>query len=95
MGLTCAVTLLAGPQQGAGLLVLALALALALPLVGEGVDALVAAGVAVRVVDHHVVGGNGEVDAQLVAGQTALGLREKRRFPVNIHVYTQTQPSTA
>lgn len=62
------------PQQSAGLLVLPLNLPLVLTLVGEGVDALVAAGVAVRVVDDHVVRGDGQVDAQLVAGQAALGL---------------------
>jgi len=66
------VPVVAGSQQGAGLLVLPLALAL--PLLGEGVYALVAAGVAVCVVDDHVVGGNRQMHAQVVAGQAALGL---------------------
>lgn len=66
------VTVVAGPQQGAGLLVLALTLAL--PLLGEGVYALVAARVVVRVVDDHVVGGNRQMHAQVIAGQAALGL---------------------
>lgn len=41
-------------------------------------DALVAAGVAVRVVDDDVFRGDGQVDPQLVAGQTALGLGDTR-----------------
>ena len=43
-------------------------------VVGESMDALVAAGVAVRVVDDHIVRGDWEVDPQLVPGQAALGL---------------------
>lgn len=74
---TCAVPVLPRPQQSAGLLVLHLPLVLS--LVGEGVDALVAAGVAVRVVDDHVVRGDGQVHTQLVAGQAALGLGTQRR----------------
>lgn len=77
------------PQQGAGLLVLALALSLVVAVVREGVDALVAAGVAVGVVDDHVVRGDGQVDAQLVAGQAALGLRGQRsRWQVSSHFIT-------
>lgn len=37
-------------------------------------DALVATRVAVGVVDDHVVRGDGEVNPQLITGQTALGL---------------------
>lgn len=76
---TCAVPVVPGPRQSAGLLVLPFALPLVFPLVGEGVNALVAAGVAVRVVDDHVVRGDGQVDPQLVAGQAALGLGTQRK----------------
>lgn len=81
---TCAVAAVPRVQQGAGLLVLAFSLPLG--VVGEGVYALVAAGVAVRVVDDHVVGGNRQVHAQLLARQAALSLREKtgRNSPVVI-----------
>lgn len=71
---TCAVPVVPGPEQSAGLLILSFPLPFALALVGEGVDALVAAGVAVRVVDDDVVRGDGQVNPQLVAGQAALGL---------------------
>lgn len=67
-----------GPKQRAGLLILSFTLPVVVALIGEGVDALVAAGVAVRVVDDHVFRGDGQVDAQLVAGQTALGLGTHR-----------------
>lgn len=53
---TCAVSLIPRPQQSAGLLVLPLLLSLMVTVIRKGVDALVAAGVAVRVVDDHVVG---------------------------------------
>lgn len=53
---TCAVSLIPRPQQSAGLLILPLLLSLMVTVIREGVDALVAAGVAVRVVDDHVVG---------------------------------------
>lgn len=77
---TCAVSLVPGPQQRAGLLVLALLpLPLVLAVVGEGVNALVAAGVAVRVVDDHVVGRNRQVNPQLVTGQASLRLRAEQR----------------
>lgn len=77
---TCTVSLVPGPQQRAGLLVLALLpLPLVLAVVREGVDALVAAGVAVRVVDDHVVGGNRQVNPQLVTGQASLRLRAEQR----------------
>lgn len=71
------------PQQSTGLLVLAFTLPLVFTLVGEGVNALVAAGVAVCVVDDHVVRGNGQVNPQLVAGQAALGLGTQRRSLVS------------
>ena len=70
--LTCALPVVARPQQGAGLLVFSLRLVVS--VVGEGVYALVAAGVAVCVVDHHVVRGHRQVDPQLVTGETALRL---------------------
>lgn len=62
------------PKQRAGLLILSFTLPFNFALIGEGVDALVAAGVAVCVVDDDVFRGDGQVDPQLVAGQTALGL---------------------
>lgn len=71
---TCAVPVVPGPEQRAGLLILSFTLPFVFALIGEGVDALVAAGVAVCVVDDHVFRGDGQVDPQLVAGQTALGL---------------------
>lgn len=83
---TCAVPVVPGPKQRAGLLVLSVPLPFVVALIGEGVDALVAAGVAVRVVDDHVFRGDGQVDPQLVAGQTALGLgthRSGQGFPAN------------
>lgn len=76
---TCAVPVVPRPKQSTGLLILPLALPLAFTLVREGVDALVPAGVAVRVVDDHVVRGDGQVNPQLVAGQAALGLGTQRR----------------
>lgn len=83
MSPTCAVSLVPGPQQRAGLLVLAfLPLPLVLALVWEGVDALVPAGVAVRVVDDHVVGGNRQVNPQLVTGQASLRLPAEQRRAV-------------
>lgn len=82
---TCAVPVVPRPEQGTGLLILPVSLPLVLPLVGEGVNALVPAGVTVRVVDDHVVCGDGKVDPQLVAGQAALGLgrqeEEEPRLP--------------
>lgn len=75
---TCAVPVLPEPKQSTGLLILPFTLPFVLTLVGEGVNALVAAGVAVRVVDDHVVCGDGQVNPQLVAGQAALGLRTQR-----------------
>lgn len=66
------------PEQCAGLLILSFTLPFVFALIGEGVDALVAAGVAVRVVDDDVFRGDGQMDPQLVAGQTALGLGTHR-----------------
>lgn len=43
-------------------------------VIREGVDALVAAGVAVRVVDDHIVSRDRQVNPQLVAGEATLGL---------------------
>lgn len=75
---TCAVTLLSGPQYSAGLLVFSLAVS----VVGEGVYALVAAGVCVRVsvIDHHAVRWNRKMNPQLVAREAALCLDIQRQI---------------
>jgi len=72
--LTCAVSGVPRPQQSAGLLILSLSLSVMVAVVGESVDALVAAGVAVCVVDDHVVQGDRQVNPQLVTGEAPLGL---------------------
>lgn len=71
---TCAVPVVPRPKQSAGLLILSFNLPFGFALIWEGVNALVTAGVAVRVVDDDVVRGDGQVNPQLVTGQTALGL---------------------
>ncbi len=86
---TCAVTLLSGPQYSAGLLVFSLAV----PVIGEGVYALVTAGVCVgvSVIDHHIVRWNRKMNPQLVAGEAALGLdtgrQNKRAMKSNFEFY--------
>lgn len=72
--LTCAVSVIPWPEQSAGLLVLSLSLSFVVAVIRESVYALVAARVAVRVVDDHVVRGDRQVDPQLITGQTTLGL---------------------
>lgn len=78
--LTCAVSVIPWSQQSTGLLVLSLPLSVMVAVVREGVDALVAARVAVCVVDDHVVRGNGQVNSQLIAGQTSLSLQGRRSY---------------
>lgn len=90
---TCAVSVVAGPQQRAGLLVLALlTLPLVLAVVGEGVNTLVAAGVAVRVVDDHVVSRNRQVNPQLVTGQASLRLRAEQKGAEEFDCGVQQEP---
>lgn len=77
---TSAVSLISWPEESAGLLVFSFPLAVMVAVVREGVDALVAARVAVCVVDDHIVRGDREVDAQLITGQTTLGLGGQRHI---------------
>lgn len=72
--LTRAISVVPGPEESAGLLVFSFCLAVVVTVIREGVDALVAAGVAVCVVDDHIVRGDREVDTQLIARQATLGL---------------------
>lgn len=67
------------PKQSSGLLILSFSfLSLVLTVVGEGVNALVAAGVSMCVVYDYIVRGDRQVNPQLVAGQTTLGLGGQR-----------------
>lgn len=47
-------------------------------VIWESVDALVAAWVAVCIVDDHIVWGHGQVDPQLITWQATLGLEWQR-----------------
>lgn len=67
------------PKQSSGLLILSFSfLSLVLTVVGEGVNTLVAAGVSMCVVYDYIVRGDRQVNPQLVAGQTTLGLGGQR-----------------